>query len=117
MYKLKIDNNHEMNAQANKSFSASTGLRSVISVRRPSSRSSSWKNSVLSHNKIHPENVEVHARILDTSPVVVKTRFAVVIPLNAKDKESIASQSTSLFKQVRALRSYMQTKAKMSRKW
>ncbi|GJR94027.1 hypothetical protein Tco_0266201 [Tanacetum coccineum] len=88
------------------------GLRSVISVRRPSSRSSSWKNSVLSHNKIHPANVEVHARILDTSPVVVKTRFAVVIPLNAKDKESIASQSTSLFKQVRALRSYMQTKAK-----
>ncbi|GJY27833.1 hypothetical protein Tco_0403600 [Tanacetum coccineum] len=34
----------------------------VISVRRPSRRRTSWNNSVLSHTKIHPKNVEVHFR-------------------------------------------------------
>ncbi|GKD01235.1 hypothetical protein Tco_1171509 [Tanacetum coccineum] len=51
-----------MHTQANKSVSTSTGLKGVSIVRRPSSKISSWKNSVFSHAKIHPENVEVHAR-------------------------------------------------------
>ncbi|GJU76561.1 hypothetical protein Tco_1273631 [Tanacetum coccineum] len=195
MYKLKTNNNQHTNAQANTSVSTSTGLRRVISVRRPSSRSSSWKNSVLSHTKIHPENVEVHARknkntnvtsqvnvvktndhvanvnaenalkvnvsvlcvscnknvltpchdkclaryklfvnskvrralfttanvakskFLDITLVVTKTRFVVFTPLNAKDKDSSDSLSTSLFKQVKTLRNYMQIKVKTSRKW
>ncbi|GJQ91581.1 hypothetical protein Tco_0002720 [Tanacetum coccineum] len=36
--------------------------RDITSVRRPSSRSSSSKNSALSNNKNHSDNVEVHVR-------------------------------------------------------
>ncbi|GJV25547.1 hypothetical protein Tco_1378242 [Tanacetum coccineum] len=60
MYKLKTYNNQETHAQSNKSVSTSIRLRGVTSVRRPSSKISSWKNSILSHIKIYPENVEVH---------------------------------------------------------
>ncbi|GKC24056.1 hypothetical protein Tco_1026206 [Tanacetum coccineum] len=82
MYKLKIYNNQETHAQSNKSVSTSTRLRGVISVRRPSSKSSSWKNSILSHIKIYPENVEVHVgknkKINVTSHVnVFKTKYHV----------------------------------------
>ncbi|GJX99060.1 hypothetical protein Tco_0356079 [Tanacetum coccineum] len=88
MYKLKIDNNQEMHAQANKSVSTSSTLRDVISVRRPSRRRTSWKNSVLSQTKILPENVEVHClakyklsvnskvrRALFTTPKAAKSKF------------------------------------------
>ncbi|GJY69747.1 hypothetical protein Tco_0472729, partial [Tanacetum coccineum] len=62
MYKVKTDNKQEMHTQANKSGLTSTSLKGVNSVRRPSSRSSSSKNSVLSNTKIHSEVVEVYAK-------------------------------------------------------
>ncbi|GKD36294.1 hypothetical protein Tco_1251803 [Tanacetum coccineum] len=170
-------------------------LKGVISVRRPSRRRTSLKNSILSHSKIHPENVEVQVRknkktnvisdvnvvktkdhvenvnaenalkanvnvmcvlchknmlischdkclsnyklfvnfkvkralftspkaakskFLDTTHIIAKTRFVVVNPLNAKDKDSSASLTTSLSKQVRTLSNYMHIKEKTSRKW
>ncbi|GJR95038.1 hypothetical protein Tco_0267212 [Tanacetum coccineum] len=57
------------------------------------------------------------SKSLDTTPVVAKTRFAIVTTLNAKNKDSSASQSTLLFAQENTLRNYMRTKAKTSRKW
>ncbi|GKC42961.1 hypothetical protein Tco_1060683, partial [Tanacetum coccineum] len=43
-----------------KSVLTSTGLKDATSVRRPSSRGSSSKNSVLLNTKNHSEDVEVH---------------------------------------------------------
>ncbi|GKA95371.1 hypothetical protein Tco_0817409 [Tanacetum coccineum] len=54
---------------------------------------------------------------IDTTPVVAKTSFAVVTPLSAKNKDSSASRSTSLFMQENTLSNYMRTKVKTSRKW
>ncbi|GJW81634.1 hypothetical protein Tco_0145609 [Tanacetum coccineum] len=53
----------------------------------------------------------------DTTLVVAKTRFAVVTPLSAKNKESATFRSTSLFAQERSLSKYMRTKINTSRKW
>ncbi|GJR42711.1 retrovirus-related pol polyprotein from transposon TNT 1-94 [Tanacetum coccineum] len=61
MYKVKTDDKQEVHTQANKSVLTSTRLNGVNSVRRPSTRSSSSKNSVLSNTKIHSEVVEVYA--------------------------------------------------------
>ncbi|GJW05904.1 hypothetical protein Tco_1568327 [Tanacetum coccineum] len=55
------------------------------------------------------------SKCVDITTIVVKTRFVVVTPLIAKDKDSSASRSTSLFEKVRKLSNYMRTKA--SRKW
>ncbi|GKC31055.1 integrase, catalytic region, zinc finger, CCHC-type containing protein [Tanacetum coccineum] len=195
MYKLKIDDNHDSHAKANKSVSTSTILKGVSSVRRPSSTSSSRKNSVLSNTRIHPQTVEVHDRnnkktnvtsqmnvvknknhvanvnavnalkanvdvlcvscdknvlipchdkcfakyklsvnakvrralfttprtvkskSVDTTPVVAKTRFAVVTPFTMKEKDSSASQSTLLFEPISTLSNCIQTKVKTSREW
>ncbi|GKD55280.1 hypothetical protein Tco_1288667 [Tanacetum coccineum] len=62
MYKVKTDNKQEVLTQANKSVLTSTGLIGVNSVRIPSARSSSSKNSILSNTKIHSEVVEVYAK-------------------------------------------------------
>ncbi|GKA46084.1 retrovirus-related pol polyprotein from transposon TNT 1-94 [Tanacetum coccineum] len=61
MYKVKTDDKQEVHTQANKSVLTSTRLNGVNSVRKPSTRSSSSKNSVLSNTKIHSEVVEVYA--------------------------------------------------------
>ncbi|GJV94010.1 putative reverse transcriptase domain-containing protein [Tanacetum coccineum] len=46
-YKVKTDNNHKSHETANKGVLTSIGLKGVASVRRPSSRSSSWKNNLV----------------------------------------------------------------------
>ncbi|GKB69303.1 hypothetical protein Tco_0930715 [Tanacetum coccineum] len=189
MYKVNTANQQET-----KSVLTSTGLKDATNVRRPSSRGSSSKYSVLLNTKNHSEDVEVHVRTnkktnvaskknfgqnqkivtnidvknalkakdvlcvscdksvltlchdkclakyklnvnsnvrralfttprtvkstsLDTNPVVAKTRFAVVTPLSAKNKDSTAFRSTSLFAQELSLSKYMRTKIKTSRKW
>ncbi|GKB54664.1 hypothetical protein Tco_0905417 [Tanacetum coccineum] len=53
----------------------------------------------------------------DTTPVVAKTRFAVVTPLSEKNKDSTAFRLTSLFAKEISLSKYMRTKIKTSRKW
>ncbi|GJY75767.1 retrovirus-related pol polyprotein from transposon TNT 1-94 [Tanacetum coccineum] len=97
MYKVNTANKQET-----KSVLSSTGLKDVTSVRRPSSRSSSSKNSVLSDTNNHSKDVEVHfpanskfrralfttprttkSKSLDTTPIVAKTRFAIVSPRNS----------------------------------
>ncbi|GJR99210.1 integrase, catalytic region, zinc finger, CCHC-type containing protein [Tanacetum coccineum] len=62
MYKIKIVDKQEVHTQANKSVLTSTRLKGVNSVRRPSTRSSSSKNSVLSNTKNQTEVVEVSPR-------------------------------------------------------
>ncbi|GJS86358.1 hypothetical protein Tco_0768994 [Tanacetum coccineum] len=62
MYKIKIVDKQEVHTQANKSVLTSTRLKGVSSVRRPSTRSSSSKNSVLSNTKNQTEVVEVSPR-------------------------------------------------------
>ncbi|GJV98071.1 integrase, catalytic region, zinc finger, CCHC-type containing protein [Tanacetum coccineum] len=57
------------------------------------------------------------SKSLDITPVVAKTRFAVVAPLSAHNKDSSASRSTSLFAQENTLSKYMRPKVKTSRKW
>ncbi|GJT23723.1 hypothetical protein Tco_0893660 [Tanacetum coccineum] len=60
MYKVNIANKQEMHTQYTKNVFTSIVLKDVTSVRRPSSRGSSSKNSVLSNSKNHSEDVEVH---------------------------------------------------------
>nr|GEU64651.1 probable aldo-keto reductase 2 [Tanacetum cinerariifolium] len=50
------------NSEDTKSVLTSTRLEDVTSVRRPLSKGSSSKNSVLLNNKNHSEDVEVHVR-------------------------------------------------------
>ncbi|GKC07474.1 hypothetical protein Tco_0999084 [Tanacetum coccineum] len=50
------------NKQETKSVLTSIGLKDATSVRRPSSRGSSFKNNVLLNTKNHLEDVEVHVR-------------------------------------------------------
>ncbi|GJX75129.1 hypothetical protein Tco_0313724 [Tanacetum coccineum] len=57
MYKV-----NNANKQETKNVLTFTGPKDVTSVRRPSSRSSSSKNSILSNTKNHLEDVEVHVR-------------------------------------------------------
>ncbi|GJR85610.1 retrovirus-related pol polyprotein from transposon TNT 1-94 [Tanacetum coccineum] len=83
------------NKQETKSVLTSTGLKDATSVRRPSSRGSSSKNSVLSDIKNHSEDVEVHVRtnkktnitskknVVQTKKIV--TNVAVKNALKAKD--------------------------------
>nr|GEW23848.1 putative Gag-Pol polyprotein [Tanacetum cinerariifolium] len=176
----------ELNARLK---NAEKGLKDATSVRRLSSRGSSFKNSVLTNNKNHSKDVEVSVRTqkktnftskknvvqtkkivtnvdvknahkakdvlciscdknvltlchdkclekyklnvnsnvrralfttprteksksLDTTPVVIKTRFVVVSPLSAKNKVSRAIRSTSLLVQEQSLSKYMRIKIK-----
>ncbi|GJQ97667.1 hypothetical protein Tco_0008806 [Tanacetum coccineum] len=62
MYKANTANKQEVRTQDTKSVLTSTGLKDVTNVRRPSTRGSSSKNSVLSNTKNHLEDVEVHVR-------------------------------------------------------
>ncbi|GJW20090.1 hypothetical protein Tco_0030712 [Tanacetum coccineum] len=57
------------------------------------------------------------SKSLDTTPVVTKTRFAVVFPLSGEYKVPSASSSTSLFSQAISLGKYMRTKIKTSMMW
>ncbi|GKA36608.1 hypothetical protein Tco_0723173 [Tanacetum coccineum] len=71
-YKVNTAHKQEICTQKSESVLTSTGLKDVISVRRPSSRSSSSKNSVLSNTKNHSEEVEVHVRTNKKTNVVSK---------------------------------------------
>ncbi|GKE28635.1 hypothetical protein Tco_1444019 [Tanacetum coccineum] len=71
------------------------GLRAISSVRRPSNRDSSFKNSFLSNTTNSSKKVDVFDRFsvkivqsksLDTTPVVSKTKIVAVAPLSAKHK-------------------------------
>ncbi|GJV38105.1 retrovirus-related pol polyprotein from transposon TNT 1-94 [Tanacetum coccineum] len=189
MYKVNTANKQET-----KSVLTSIGLEDATSVRRPSSRGSSSKNSVLLNTKNHSKDVEVHVmtnkktyvaskknvvqnkkivtnvnvknalkikdvlcvscdknvltpshfkclakykfnvhskvkrvlfttlttakpKSLDTTLIVAKNRFVVVNPLSAKNKDSTAFRSPSLFAQKLSLSKYMRTKIKTSMKW
>ncbi|GJR84226.1 hypothetical protein Tco_0155011 [Tanacetum coccineum] len=70
MYKVKKTQNTNTNKA--KSVLSSTGLRSISSVRRPSHRDSSFKNSVLSNTKNSSEKVEVSDRTNKKSDVASK---------------------------------------------
>ncbi|GJS34432.1 hypothetical protein Tco_0532814, partial [Tanacetum coccineum] len=67
MYKVNTANKQEA-----KSVLTFTGLKDVTSVRRPSIRGSSSKNNVLTTNKNHSEDVEVHVRTNKKTNVVSK---------------------------------------------
>ncbi|GJS05485.1 hypothetical protein Tco_0321993 [Tanacetum coccineum] len=54
---------------------------------------------------------------LDTTSIVTKTRFAVVTPLSAKNKDSTAFRSTSIFAKEISLSKYIKTKIKPNREW
>ncbi|GJU12703.1 hypothetical protein Tco_1135099 [Tanacetum coccineum] len=84
IYKLKIDDNHDSHAEANKSVSISIGLKGVISVRMSSSTSSLRKNSVLPNTRIHPKTVEMHDR--NTKKTNVTSQMNVV-----KNKNHVAN--------------------------
>ncbi|GJU38568.1 hypothetical protein Tco_1191525 [Tanacetum coccineum] len=58
----KVDKKQTTNTNKAKSVLSSTGLRATSSVRRPSNRDSSFKNSVLSNTKNSSEKVEVFDR-------------------------------------------------------
>ncbi|GKD36941.1 integrase, catalytic region, zinc finger, CCHC-type containing protein [Tanacetum coccineum] len=60
--KVNTAHKQEICTQKAKSVLTSTGLKHVTTVRRPPSRSSSSKNSVLSNTKNHSEELEVHVR-------------------------------------------------------
>ncbi|GKB27563.1 hypothetical protein Tco_0866964 [Tanacetum coccineum] len=95
MYKVHTINRQNVRTQANKSVSTSTRLKYVTSVRRPSSRGSSFKNSVLSNTKNQPKDVEIHVmtnkkknvtskkNVVQTKKIV--TNVAVKNALKAKD--------------------------------
>nr|GEW11256.1 integrase, catalytic region, zinc finger, CCHC-type, peptidase aspartic, catalytic [Tanacetum cinerariifolium] len=53
----------------------------------------------------------------DSTFIKAKTRFAIVAPLSANNKDSSASRSTLLFAQENTLSKYMRTKVKTSMKW
>ncbi|GJR42004.1 integrase, catalytic region, zinc finger, CCHC-type containing protein [Tanacetum coccineum] len=59
MYKVNNTKKQETNINKAKSVLSSTGLKAAPSVRRPSNRDSSFKNSVLSNTKKSSEKVEV----------------------------------------------------------
>ncbi|GKB59534.1 integrase, catalytic region, zinc finger, CCHC-type containing protein [Tanacetum coccineum] len=59
MYKVKIPKTQETITNKAKSVLPSTGLKAAFSVRRPSNRDSSFKNSVLTNTKNSSEKVEV----------------------------------------------------------
>ncbi|GKE01923.1 hypothetical protein Tco_1389906 [Tanacetum coccineum] len=80
------------------------GLRAISSVRRPSNRDSSFKNSVLSDTKNSSEKVEVL--------IVSKTRIAAVTPLSAKHKVSSAFKLRD-----NSLSNYLKNKIQTSRMW
>ncbi|GJU79073.1 retrovirus-related pol polyprotein from transposon TNT 1-94 [Tanacetum coccineum] len=61
--------------------------------------------------------ITVKSKSLDTTSVVAKTSFVVFTPLSAKNKDSTAFRSTSMFAQELSLGKYMRTKIKTSRKW
>ncbi|GJY88346.1 integrase, catalytic region, zinc finger, CCHC-type containing protein [Tanacetum coccineum] len=65
----------------------------------------------------YDKNVLIPCHDIYTTLVVVKTRFAVVTPLSAKNKASSASRSTSLLAQENSLSKYMRTIINTSRKW
>ncbi|GJY10843.1 hypothetical protein Tco_0379028 [Tanacetum coccineum] len=60
MYKVKIANKQEVCTQKAKSVLPSTELKDDTSVRSPSNRGSSSKNSILLNTKNHSEDVEVY---------------------------------------------------------
>ncbi|GJZ09788.1 integrase, catalytic region, zinc finger, CCHC-type containing protein [Tanacetum coccineum] len=62
MYKVNSTKKQESNTNNAKSVLPSTGLRGASSVRRPSNKDSSFKNSVLSNTKKSSEKVEVYVR-------------------------------------------------------
>ncbi|GKD35779.1 retrovirus-related pol polyprotein from transposon TNT 1-94 [Tanacetum coccineum] len=62
MYKVNNTKKQETNTNKAKSVLPSTGLKAASSVRRPSNRDSSFKNSVLSNTKKSSEKVEVSVR-------------------------------------------------------
>ncbi|GJV93909.1 hypothetical protein Tco_1541722 [Tanacetum coccineum] len=74
-------------------------LRAISSVRRPSNRDSSFKNSVLSNTKNSSEKVEVSDRTVkskfeDPNPVVSKTRFSgKTVPSKSLDTIPIVSKT------------------------
>ncbi|GJY18798.1 integrase, catalytic region, zinc finger, CCHC-type containing protein [Tanacetum coccineum] len=72
MYKVNTVHKQEICTQKAESGLTSTRLKDVISVRRPSSRSSSSKNSVLSNTKKNSEEVEVHVKINKKTNVASK---------------------------------------------
>nr|GEY79181.1 ribonuclease H-like domain-containing protein [Tanacetum cinerariifolium] len=72
MYKVKKTQNPNTN-KAKSVFSI--GLRSISSVRRPSHRDSSFKNSVLSNTKNSSEKKEVSDRIYKKSDVASKNVY------------------------------------------
>ncbi|GJR84227.1 integrase, catalytic region, zinc finger, CCHC-type containing protein [Tanacetum coccineum] len=68
----KVEKTQNTNTNKAKSVLSSTGLRAISSVRRPSNRDSSFKNSVLSNTKNSSEKVEVSDRSNKKSDVASK---------------------------------------------
>ncbi|GKD64393.1 hypothetical protein Tco_1306501, partial [Tanacetum coccineum] len=62
MYKVKTSKKQEINTHKAKSVLPSIGLKAGFSVKRPSNRDSSFKDSVLSNTKNSSEKVEVSVR-------------------------------------------------------
>ncbi|GJV74733.1 retrovirus-related pol polyprotein from transposon TNT 1-94 [Tanacetum coccineum] len=68
----KVEKTQNTNTDKAKSVLSSIGLRDISSVRRPSNRDSSFKNSVLSNTKNSSEKVEVSDRSNKKSNVASK---------------------------------------------
>ncbi|GJU87048.1 hypothetical protein Tco_1294594 [Tanacetum coccineum] len=68
----KVEKTQNTNNNKAKSFLSSTGLRAISSVRIPSNRDSSFKNSVLYNTKNSSEKVEVSDRSNKKSDVASK---------------------------------------------
>ncbi|GJX94356.1 hypothetical protein Tco_0348942 [Tanacetum coccineum] len=72
MYKVNNTKKQETNINKAKSVLSSTGLKAALSVRRPSNRDSSFKNSVLSNTKKSSKKVEVSDRTNKKTDVASK---------------------------------------------
>nr|GEU85863.1 hypothetical protein [Tanacetum cinerariifolium] len=68
----KVEKTQNTNTNKTKGVLSSTRLRAISSVRRPSNRDSSFKNSVLSNTKNSSEKVEVYDRTNKKSDVALK---------------------------------------------
>ncbi|GJZ65013.1 integrase, catalytic region, zinc finger, CCHC-type containing protein [Tanacetum coccineum] len=68
----KVDKHQDTNTNKAKSVLSSTGMRATSSVRRPSHRDSSFKNSVLSDTKNSLEKVKVSDRSYNKPDVASK---------------------------------------------
>nr|GEV30297.1 hypothetical protein [Tanacetum cinerariifolium] len=89
MYMVNTASKQEVRTQNTKSILTFIGLKDVTSVRRPSSRGLSSKNSVLSNTKNHSKYGEVHVRTDKRTNVTCKKNVVqtkkIVTNIDVKD--------------------------------